>query len=1025
MRQRLLPQLSGFRAAIKLSFLLLAVLFFVVALARPRFGVYFEEVQQRGADLYILLDVSRSMGAQDVSPNRLEKAKADCLDLLKVLEGDRVGLIVFAGKPLVKVPLTVDQGFFREALREIDTQSAPRGGTQMGDAIRLALQSMPPKSDRDQAILLITDGEDHQSMPLAAAADAAENKVKIFTLAIGDVQQGARIPVGQGRNKTYLKDKDGREVWSKADEKLLEQIAAATHGAYIPAGTKTYDLGAVYEQQLSKLSRGQSDVQKRIKYREQFQWFLAFGVFALIGYVALTDCVPCSTGDGSGKRGEEKGENTRKGLGKGLEEGLGKEKLSEGQKSGRFFAQKTLVAFLGALACSGLAWTADAAAPTVVDKRDDEKQVEKLYDAGQYESAAKQLQAVYDRQKANPKSKPNDTQTYNLAKLWDKSGHFDKAIPLYEAVSGSKNEKLAIRAKFDLGCLYSQQANRMATGQPAQLPEETRKKLLESLSKAIQLWREIKKVQPDYPELDQHLETASGWALGYQKIWQEYDWRQQAQKQELLDYVQDWETQLLESRSQSRKIQNQPDGMTTRQKVYSAAARQAELSKKLDLLREKVAVTFAQADPKGASANGTAQNGNKQNGNKQNGNKQNGNKQNGTAQNGTNTNSAEISDQEAQRNAAAFEQTMNSWLDQAQESLGKAEDAYYRNKIDEAILAQNQAIALVDNIYLTVAPLQQLVERAIKFQKDNIAQTEKIEKAFSETKQVSLSSQQQIQDIMWNKILLARWSETIEPKATILQNQLPPAPESKSETPTTGSAILDKAQNLQDAFDAMQNSKSPTSNSPVTSGSPNEGAANANPQAVQLAAAHEMCKKAIELGPKIQPLVLKAGKAAMDSKFDKSLMDQKEALRLLEEILKNQQNQNDQNKNQQNPDPKNQDQQNQDQQKQDQEKQDQEKQDQEKQDQEKQDQEKQDQEKQDQEKQDQEKQDSDESKSAQDQEAQEQAAQDQEEKSGSEMTESQVRAMLRRVQARQEEKRKLEEKLRSILNPPEKVEKDW
>ena len=115
----------------------------VVAAARPRFGVYHEKVQQRGVDCFVLLDVSRSMLAEDVAPNRLERAKSDVLDLLKKLPGDRVGLIVFAGKPVLKVPLTTDDGFFREVLDEIDTRSAPRGGTLIGDAIRKALDSLP------------------------------------------------------------------------------------------------------------------------------------------------------------------------------------------------------------------------------------------------------------------------------------------------------------------------------------------------------------------------------------------------------------------------------------------------------------------------------------------------------------------------------------------------------------------------------------------------------------------------------------------------------------------------------------------------------------------------------------------------------------------------------------------------------------------------------------------------------------------------------------------------------------------
>lgn len=294
-QKRLAPKLSGGRATFKTLCLLLAITFFIVALARPRFGVYYEQVQRRGADMFILLDVSKSMDAQDVMPSRLEKAKADCLDLLKELKGERVGLIVFAGKPLLKVPLTTDQGFFKRTLKDIDTQSAPRGGTLMGDAIRLAMESMPERTDRDQAMLLITDGEDHESLPVEAATAAAAKKMRVFTMSIGDAKEGARIPVVEGRNKSYLKDKNGQEVFSKADESLLQQIAQAGDGVYIPAGTKNYDLGQVYKDTLSKLKHGSDGVEERIRYREQYQWFLAAGIVFLIGFVLISDRKPVLT----------------------------------------------------------------------------------------------------------------------------------------------------------------------------------------------------------------------------------------------------------------------------------------------------------------------------------------------------------------------------------------------------------------------------------------------------------------------------------------------------------------------------------------------------------------------------------------------------------------------------------------------------------------------------------------------------------------------------------------------------------
>ena len=177
MVERLLPAFDTTRVWLKAILVMTAVTLLIVAIARPRFGFDLKEISSRGVDLFVLLDVSRSMLAEDVKPNRLERAKSDILDLLQKLEGDRVGLIVFAGAPVVQVPLTTDQGFFKIALDDVDSDSAPRGGTLIGDAIRKALESMEARSDRDQAIVLITDGGDQDSFPAEAAKQAAERRL--------------------------------------------------------------------------------------------------------------------------------------------------------------------------------------------------------------------------------------------------------------------------------------------------------------------------------------------------------------------------------------------------------------------------------------------------------------------------------------------------------------------------------------------------------------------------------------------------------------------------------------------------------------------------------------------------------------------------------------------------------------------------------------------------------------------------------------------------------------------------------
>ncbi len=289
---RLMPARTELRPWLKGAALLLGITCLIVAAARPRWGVYFEQVSARGVDLFVLLDVSRSMEAQDVTPNRLERAKSDILDLLNRLQGDRVGLITFAGAAVVQIPLTTDQGFFRTVLADVDSDSAPRGGTLIGDAIRKAIESMPERLDRDQVIVLITDGEDHDSYPEEAAAQAAERGIKIITVGLGDTTEGARVPLHDDGGIRYMQH-EGQEVWSVMDERLLKEIALATGGAYVPARTRAYDLGQIYEKHLAQLTRSEIHAEKRKRYSEQFQLFVCVGLLFLL----LDTCIPrCAAG---------------------------------------------------------------------------------------------------------------------------------------------------------------------------------------------------------------------------------------------------------------------------------------------------------------------------------------------------------------------------------------------------------------------------------------------------------------------------------------------------------------------------------------------------------------------------------------------------------------------------------------------------------------------------------------------------------------------------------------------------------
>src|SRR4051812_30703987 len=223
-----------------------ALALMVVALLDIRWGKVWREVPQKGIEVVFLLDVSRSMLAEDAAPNRLERAKQQIKDTVDEMAGDRVGLVVFAGEAKQQIPLTTHYDDFKQALDEVGPQNVRRGGSRLGDAIETASHSFLSKSNAHKAIVIFTDGEDQESKPLEAARRVHEaTGARIFAVGLGDIAKGARIPLTADNRKQYL-TYDGQQVWSKQNGDVLRQIADSTNGAYIPAGTKQVDMAKVY-----------------------------------------------------------------------------------------------------------------------------------------------------------------------------------------------------------------------------------------------------------------------------------------------------------------------------------------------------------------------------------------------------------------------------------------------------------------------------------------------------------------------------------------------------------------------------------------------------------------------------------------------------------------------------------------------------------------------------------------------------------------------------------------------------------
>jgi Ca-activated chloride channel family protein len=275
----------------KAAALIAAAVFIIIGTARPAWNPKPETIERQGRDVVFLLDVSKSMLAEDLTPNRLERAKLAISDCIDVLQGDRVALVAFAGQTVVKCPLTIDYGFFRMMLDNTSTDSISRGGTMIGDAIRKTIDVVfDDQAKQYKDIVLITDGEDHDSFPIEAAKKAGQRGVRIIAIGLGDENQGRRIPVtnAQGQ-KTYLKYK-GQEIWSKLDAGTLRKMVKATpDGKYFNVATGAIDLGAVYQKLIASAAKKHLKSETIKRYEEKFQIFLGAALILLLVEASVTD----------------------------------------------------------------------------------------------------------------------------------------------------------------------------------------------------------------------------------------------------------------------------------------------------------------------------------------------------------------------------------------------------------------------------------------------------------------------------------------------------------------------------------------------------------------------------------------------------------------------------------------------------------------------------------------------------------------------------------------------------------------
>jgi Ca-activated chloride channel family protein len=288
---RLAPDGSLSKKNLKFILSLVAVTLIVIAMIDPEIGSHLESVERKGSDIVICLDVSNSMNAQDINPSRLERAKIDIEKLIGEMQGDRIGLVVFAGEPFVQLPLTTDYGAAKMFLQTINTNMVPVQGTSIGIALNKSADLFLQEAHfdtRSKSIILITDGENFEDDALAAAKTAAENGITIHTIAMGSAD-GAPIPVyTNGQQSGFMKDKEGSTVVTKLDLNLMQQIAAAGGGTCVRASASDAGLETILSQ-IRKMGKKLVDEKVYRDYDEQYELFIIPALLILLIDIFITE----------------------------------------------------------------------------------------------------------------------------------------------------------------------------------------------------------------------------------------------------------------------------------------------------------------------------------------------------------------------------------------------------------------------------------------------------------------------------------------------------------------------------------------------------------------------------------------------------------------------------------------------------------------------------------------------------------------------------------------------------------------
>ena len=429
--------------------LALSIVLLSFALMDIRWGKTTYEVPQKGLEVVFALDVSRSMLAQDASPSRLERAKQQIKDMIDEMAGDRVGLIIFAGEADQAVPLTSHYDDFKQILDTVGPHSIPVGGSQLGVALKAASDTFISKTNEHKTIVLFTDGEDQESEPVKLAKQLhADEAIRVFTIGLGDFEQGARIPDEQSRSKSFVQH-DGQQVWSKLNGRILKEIATETEGAYIPAGTKRVNMADVYHGYVAKVEQTEFETAKINAYVPRFQWFAGAALFFLLLEVWLT----------SGSKKKRAGINHRSNSSKST--GQGVTSLAPSAKTA------AAIVFLLLIPANVFAQQAESTASKINAANDLVRQ-QKVTEA---------IDAYHQIASAAEPGSQNQID-YNLAVAHYRNSDYPAAIPLFDEASKSLNREIATSSRHNLGNCHYAQALPLVESEPDAAIEQLQKSIV-------------------------------------------------------------------------------------------------------------------------------------------------------------------------------------------------------------------------------------------------------------------------------------------------------------------------------------------------------------------------------------------------------------------------------------------------------------------------------------------------------------------------------------------------------------------